>query len=382
MSAQGNKLTAIADAIREKDGTTALIEANDFPERIRAIETGVDTSDATATASDIAQGKTAYVDGEKVTGSIQELASGSMMPINGPFLGYSPTEQKISVQGMLAQSALVRSGNVCGINASGSLFGDATASDVKSGKTFTSINGAKVTGTAPTQAAKTWTPTTSSQTIASGTYLTGTQTIAGSSNLVASNIKQGVTIFGITGTVSPGVDTSDATATASMIRSGYTAYVKGSKITGTVSTQSAKTVTPKTYAQTAVASGRITTGAVTVAGDANLKAENIKSGVSIFGVSGTANTFTNISIVLRNSSSRTIQYSMFGFTRASTLAVNNSITKNVPLNSTLVLYDTGGDVSISGNLNDIFQLSINDMYTGYHSLRVYTCASDAEFIFT
>lgn len=51
-----------------------------------------------------------------------------------------------------------------------------------------------------TQAAQTITPTTTNQTIASGKYLTGTQTILGDANLVASNIADGVTIFGITGT--------------------------------------------------------------------------------------------------------------------------------------------------------------------------------------
>lgn len=40
MSYQETKLQAIADAIREKDGTTAPIPANDFPARIRAIPTG------------------------------------------------------------------------------------------------------------------------------------------------------------------------------------------------------------------------------------------------------------------------------------------------------------------------------------------------------
>lgn len=94
-------------------------------------------------------------------------------------------------------------------------------------------------------------------------------------------------IFGITGTVSEGVDTSDATATASTIRSGYTAYVNGQKITGTVPTQASTTITPGTSQKTAVASGRITTGNVYVAGDSNLTSSNIKSGVSIFGVSGT-----------------------------------------------------------------------------------------------
>lgn len=53
-----------------------------------------------------------------------------------------------------------------------------------------------------------------------------------------------------------------------------------------LSTQAAKTITPTTYSQTAVASGKYTTGAVTVAGDSDLVASNIKSGVNIFGVNG------------------------------------------------------------------------------------------------
>lgn len=52
-----------------------------------------------------------------------------------------------------------------------------------------------------TKTATTYTPTTTAQTIASGTYLTGTQTIAGDSNLVAGNIKSGVSIFGVSGTL-------------------------------------------------------------------------------------------------------------------------------------------------------------------------------------
>ena len=51
-----------------------------------------------------------------------------------------------------------------------------------------------------TKAAETFTPTTIDQTIAAGQYLAGAQTIAGDSNLVASNIASGVTIFGVTGT--------------------------------------------------------------------------------------------------------------------------------------------------------------------------------------
>lgn len=50
-----------------------------------------------------------------------------------------------------------------------------------------------------TKAATTYTPSTSNQTIAAGTYCSGAQTIKGDANLVAGNIKSGVSIFGVAG---------------------------------------------------------------------------------------------------------------------------------------------------------------------------------------
>lgn len=50
------------------------------------------------------------------------------------------------------------------------------------------------------KSAQTYTPTTSNQVIAAGQYLNGAQTILGSTQLVAANIKKGITVFGVTGT--------------------------------------------------------------------------------------------------------------------------------------------------------------------------------------
>lgn len=63
-------------------------------------------------------------------------------------------------------------------------------------------SGTETTKQLTTQAAQTITPSTSDQTIGSGQYLTGIQTIKGDANLVAGNIKSGVSIFGVTGNYS------------------------------------------------------------------------------------------------------------------------------------------------------------------------------------
>ena len=64
-----------------------------------------------------------------------------------------------------------------------------------------------------TKAATTYTPTTSTQTIAAGTYCSGAQTIKGDANLVAGNIKSGVSIFGVAGTMTAGEDVTAETNT-------------------------------------------------------------------------------------------------------------------------------------------------------------------------
>lgn len=65
----------------------------------------------------------------------------------------------------------------------------------------------------------------------------GTVSIASTeqAKIIADNIKSGVTILGVSGS-STVVDTSDATAAAGTIVSGKTAYVKGAKITGSLTT--------------------------------------------------------------------------------------------------------------------------------------------------
>lgn len=304
---------------------------------------GVDTSDATATASNIESGKTAYVNGDKITGTLPTASRVCYAPLSSnnatvtetkytDILGNTHTMIQVKATSATAPSSksiINPSSTEVFVEANPSYFGNATAADVTSGKTFTSsaglkvtgtrtsssgssgsgidtsdatasasdilngktayVNGSKITGTIKSKAAATVTPSTSDQTIASGQYLSGTQTIKGDSNLVAGNIKKGTSIFGVTGTLetgSTGIDTSDATATASHILSGKTAYVNGQKITGTMSSKSAATYTPSTSTQT-IASGQYLSGAQTIKGDSNLVASNIKSGVSIFGVSGT-----------------------------------------------------------------------------------------------
>lgn len=141
---------------------------------------GTNTSDATATADEIFKGETAYANGEKVTGT---FTLDSELNTQDSLLS--------QISDLVATKALP----------SGTDTSDATAtaSDILNGKTAY-VNDKKITGTITTKATQTYIPERFDQTIASGVYLTGTQTIKGDSELLPSNIKEGVTIFGVTGT--------------------------------------------------------------------------------------------------------------------------------------------------------------------------------------
>lgn len=87
---------------------------------------------------------------------------------------------------------------------------------------------------------KTVSPTTSQQTVTADAGYDGLDEItvngvtsAIDNNIQAGNIKKNTTILGVTGTYE-GIDTSDANATSDDIRAGKTAYVKGTKKTGSV----------------------------------------------------------------------------------------------------------------------------------------------------
>lgn len=227
------------------------------------------------------------------------------------------------------------------ISAGGSVDVTAAPGDILEGVTAV-VRGSVITGDMPNNGEFVFTPTADGITEKGGYY--EAIRIEGDADLISGNIKDGITIFGVTGTHKGGsnIDLSVVTATADKVLEGSKfidstgAIVNGniktvkasltdnvvtvpkghiataqtltvsemtepsvsgnvvtiakgynkSKKTVTVGTaKGATTITPGTADQT-VSSGTYLTGALTVKGDTNLKSSNIKEGVTIFGVEG------------------------------------------------------------------------------------------------
>jgi hypothetical protein len=309
---------------------------------------GTFTSDATATSNDILSGKTAYVDGEKVTGNIETKTASNLTAsgatVNVPKGYYASNVSKSVASGSAATPATtITSAPTISVDANGKIIASysktqsvtptVTPGYVSSGTAGNITASGSSTTQLSTKGAATYTPGTTDQTISSGSYLTGTQTIKGDANLKAENIVAGTSIFGVEGAatkvdiakgeyiirdleshnvaeyatarvedgdltaanIKQGVDilgvrgsyTSDATATSSEIAAGVTAYVAGKKVTGVMSSKSSATYTPSSQ-DIVISSGQYLSGNQTIKGDANLVPENIASGVTIFGVTGTS----------------------------------------------------------------------------------------------
>lgn len=197
------------------------------------LEEGIDTSDATATANDIAINKTAYVNGQKITGTLPLFPNTRTFTVSNAGVTNNTEDSTLDLTTINTTKQILDS-NV-------SMNFNADYSDV-----------------------------------------------ATAIGLTSEKIKAGETILGVEGTLPSGVDTSDATATVKDILAGKTAYVDGEKLEGTMANNGDLVITPNTDEQDHSAGyyNSIQVRPVTSSVDTNIKAENIKSGISILGVTG------------------------------------------------------------------------------------------------
>ncbi len=183
---------------------------------------GVDTSDATATIADILSGKTAYANGEKITGTIPEKYATTILPgttdIILPSGLYLAGAQTIQGDSALVSSNIKKGTSIFGVSGSNNVVDTSissnaiTAANVVSGKKGFA-NGSEITGnmtdksgTTQSASASTGSSRLTLSIPTAGYYSTTSKlyasysTIASLLGISASRIVEGYTICGVSGT--------------------------------------------------------------------------------------------------------------------------------------------------------------------------------------
>ena len=297
------------------------------------------TSTNSASVSQILSGYKAWVNGAEVTGNIAtQTLSSSTSTVSAGY--YNAVDLTVADSDLA--SGNIKSGiNIFGISGNSKVLdtsaGTAAAGDMLSGKVAFS-NGSQITGNIATQ-----TLSSATTTVNAG-YYNATNLATIDANLAVGNIKSGISVFGVAGTLTPNggtatvadlfngktanltadwipdtgtldlacntatfngtanlvADTYDGsgnganrwcmtdsgTATSSDILSGKIAWVNGVAITGNVTSGSNVTGSDNLLTIT-IPNGLYSGSKTATATSTTLTVNNIKNGISIFGVAGT-----------------------------------------------------------------------------------------------
>ncbi len=275
MSRLTDAFSDIADAIRNKNGSSDTYTPEQMPNAINAIPTGGGTYQSKSVSpTESAQTVTA-------DSGYDALSSVSVGAISSTYVGSGITRR--------SSSNLTASGATVTVPA-----GYYSAQATKSVTTMNLPTSASSSATSGYTSKATISRSTSDQYI---NIAPGYNSAGGyyKINAVANGVVTAPSsISGSSATVSTGTNTLTLTksvsVTPNVTTAGYvstgTAGNSSVSLTASVTTKAAATITPGTTNKT-IASGTYLTGTQTISGDADLTAANIKKGVQIFNVTGT-----------------------------------------------------------------------------------------------
>lgn len=341
--------TTSAQTIRPETGVDGFSVVN-----VSAVTSAIDNN---ITAENI-------VDGVQILG-----VSGSAVVLDGEEINITPTTSQQVITPTSPRNGITQA-TVAAVDHT--IDANIIAGNIKSGVEILGVEGT-YSGAVINNQNKNVTPSTSAQEITADNGYTGLGTVNVSAvtssideNIQAANIVDGVSILGVTGSaevanltgvgVNPSTEmqnvrpeapyngfavvdvfpvdaTIDENIQASNIKSGVTILGVTGDYQGTVINNQNKSVIPSAIDQSIVADvGYTGLGTVTVSGDEDLVANNIKSGVNIFGVVGNvveSNTTTVTVTPTTFAQTVTPESPYNGFSLVTVDAVTSSIDSNI-----------------------------------------------------